>query len=264
MSNVSAADIKKLRDETDAPIMEVKAALTEANGDFDRAKEILREKGKAQAGKKAGRATGAGFVAFAVEGNLVAGVTLESETDFVSRNPGFGEIAQAAANAYLKDSNVDLASFAADAVAKFRENSQVGVTFRGEATGAVATYVHHDPTKGAVVLGTGDAEALRQVAIQIVAFPSATVVRKEELSQEMLEKELALQTKRAMDEGKPENIAKNIAQGRLNKEFIKEVVLLEQEFYKDPKITVGQFLKENGNSTIEQFAYLAVGLKSGE
>ncbi len=257
-----AKDIMKLRGETDAPVNECKQALTEAEGDLARAKEILREKGKAQAGKKAGRATGAGTVAVAKSGNAVAGVVLESETDFVTKNEAFSEIAQQAADALVKDANADLSTFAADAVAKFRENSLIGKTFRSDKGGTIATYVHHDKSKGAIVIGTGDEEALRQVAIQVVAFPDTQVVSKDQLSQEFLEKELELETRRAIDEGKPENIAKNIAQGRVNKETIKRVVLTEQGFYKDANLSVAQFLKENGNSTVTEFALLAVG--SGE
>jgi len=254
-----AKDVMKLRGETDAPVNECKQALAEASGDYERAKEILREKGKAQVGKKAGRSTAAGTVAVASNGSAVAGVVLESETDFVTKNDGFAEIAQAAAQALLNDASADLSSFAADAVAKFRENSQIGKTFRSDKGGTIATYVHHDRSKGAIVIGTGDEEALRQVAIQVVAFPDTTVVSKDQLSQAFLDKEIEIETKRAIDEGKPENIAKNIAQGRVNKETIKKVVLLEQGFYKDANQTVGQFLKENGNSTVTEFALLAVG-----
>ena len=259
MAEFSAKDVMRLREETDAPMMECKQALTEANGDYERAKEILREKGKAAAGKKAGRSTGAGTVAIASNGNTVAGVVLESETDFVTKNEGFGEIAQRAADALLADAKADLSTFAADSVAKFRENAQVGKTFRSESDGTIATYIHHDKTKGAIVIGTGDAEALRQVAIQVVAFPDTQVVTKDQLSQDFLEKELEVELKRAMDEGKPENIARNIAQGRVNKETVKRVVLTEQGFYKDPNQSVAQFLKENGNSTVTEFALLTVG-----
>jgi elongation factor Ts len=258
MANYTAADVKKLRDETDAPMMECKSALEEAGGDYDRAKEILREKGKAAAGKKAGRSTGAGVVAIAASGGTVAGVVLECETDFVSRNEGFVEIAQRAAQQLLSG-NADLGAFAEEAVAKFRENSRVGRTIRLEGLDAVGTYVHHDKSKGAVVAGSGDADALRTVAIQVVASP-AEVVRKEDLSQDMLAHELEIETQRAINEGKPENIAKNIAQGRVNKEFIKKAVLLEQPFYKDPAKSVQGYLSEEAKgTTVAQFAYLAVG-----
>lgn len=259
MANYTAADVKKLREDTDAPMMECKGALDEADGDFARAKEILREKGKAQAGKKAGRATGAGVVAFSVDGTTVAGVVLESETDFVSRNEGFAEIAQAAADALAKDANADLTAFATDAVSKFRENCQIGRTFRKEGVETYAKYIHHDKAKGALVIGEGDAEALRYVAIQAVSLPPQ-VVSKDQLSQEMLDREFIVEKQRAINEGKPENIAENIAKGRINKEYIKAVVLLEQPFYKEPSKTVQQWLAEEAKGTkVTEFFYLAVG-----
>jgi elongation factor Ts len=259
MPNYTAQDVKKLREETDAPMMECKGALDEADGDFTRAKEILREKGKAQAGKKAGRATGAGVVAFAVGNGALAGVVLETETDFVSRNEGFVAMAQKAADALLADANADLGSFATDAVAAFRENAQLGRTVRKDVPGVVSTYVHHDKTKGSAVIGQGDAEALRQVAIHAVAFPPQ-VVSKDQLSQEMLDHEIEIEKQRAMNEGKPENIADNIARGRVNKEYVKAVVLLEQPFYKDPSKSVAQWLQETAKGTsISDFVYLGLG-----
>lgn len=253
-----AKDVMKLRAETDAPVNECKQALVEAEGDMARAKEILREKGKAAAGKKAGRATGAARIAIATNGKTVAGVVLQSETDFVTKNEGFAEIAQKAADALLADANADLSPFAAESVAKFRENAEVGKSYRGEGE-VIATYVHHDGSKGSVVIGTGDADALRQVAIQIVAFPDTEVVTKDQLSQEFLDREIELETKRAMDEGKPENIARNIAQGRVNKETIKRVVLVEQPYYKNGDQTIGQLLKEHGGTTVREFCLLSAG-----
>jgi elongation factor Ts len=264
MANYTAADVKRLRDETDAPMMECKSALEEAGGDFERAKEILREKGKAAAGKKAGRATGAGVVAFATspDGKHVAGVVLESETDFVSRNEGFIELAREAAEALSENESADLASFATDAIAKFRENAQIGRTFRLPVTGTVHTYVHHDRTKGALVMAEGDhanTEAVRKVAVHAVAFPPE-VVSKDQLSQEKIAHEIEVETQRAVNEGKPEAMAKNIAQGRVNKEYIKRVVLLEQPFYLDPSKSVSQYLAEDAKGTnIVAFEYLAVG-----
>jgi elongation factor Ts len=259
MANYGAADVKKLREDTDAPMMECKAALDEADGDFARAKEILREKGKAAAAKRADRATGAGVVAFASEGGYVSGVVFECETDFVALNPEFVAYAQQAAAVGLEEHpQAKFDEIATEATAKFRENSKVAkhVVLKGESV----TYVHHDKTKGAVVTVEGEAsDAVRKVAIQIVAFPPE-VLTKEELPQEKLEAELKIETERAIQEGKPENIAKNIAQGRINKEFIKRVVLLEQPFYADASKSVTQFLAEEAKgSTITGFAYLAVG-----
>jgi elongation factor Ts len=259
---VSAADVKKLRDETDAPMMECKAALEEANGDYERAKEILREKGKAAAGKKAGRATGAGVVAFALDGSKGAAVVVECETDFVSKNEGFVEATQALAAKLLAQGSVDAEAEAAEIVAKFRENVVVAQTHLLESNAPIATYVHFDNSKGTAIFWTGPeeaAEAVRKVAIHATAFPPLAV-QKEDLSQEKLDAEFEIELQRALNEGKPENIAKNIAQGRVNKEFIRQVVLLEQPFYADPSKTVGQYLAESAKGvTIDGFKYLVIG-----
>jgi len=264
MANFTAADVGKLRAETDAPLMECKAALTEADGDFERAKEILREKGKAAAGKKAGRATGAGVVAFALSPDLksVAGVVMESETDFVARNEGFIEIAREAAEALAENPSADLKAKAEEAVAKYRENCQVGKTVRHDFKGTAHIYVHHDRTKGGLVLAEGEhanTEAIRKVAIQVVSLPPQ-VVSKDQLSQEKLQHEIEVETQRAINEGKDAKMAENIAKGRVNKEFVKSAVLLEQPFYLDPSKTVAQYLAEEAKgTTIVGFEYLAVG-----
>ncbi len=263
MANFTAQDVKRLREETDAPMGEVNAALKEADGDYARAKEILREKGKAAAAKRADRSTGAGSVAFATGADRTAGVILESETDFVAINPEFVSLAEEAARTALAGG--DLAELEQGATAKFREKAQVAK--KAVLEGQVVTYVHHDKSKGAMVSYTGeaDAEAVRKVAIQAVAFPPA-VLKKEDLSQEMLAKELELETKRAIDDGKPENIAKNIAQGRVNKEYVNKVVLLEQPFYLEPGKSTKQWLAENAKGVeLVAFEYFAAGQSaSGE
>lgn len=248
MANYTAADVKRLREDTDAPMMECKAALDEADGDFEKAKAILREKGKAAAGKRAGRATSAGVVAFSAnaDASAVGGVILECETDFVARNEDFIALAQQMADLVLDGKTADdLQHMAEEAVAKIRENIKVAKAVR--LTGqSIATYVHHDRTKGTAIVLEGeiaDAEAVRKVAVHAAAFPPE-VINKEELSQEKLDAEIEIETQRAMNEGKPENIARNIAQGRVNKEFIKSAVLMEQPFYLDPSKTVGQYLSE--------------------
>lgn len=268
----TAADVKRLRDETDAPMMECKAALEEAGGDFDRAKEILREKGKAAAGKKAGRATSAGVVAFAAnaDATIVGAAVVESETDFVARNEDFIKAAQEVAE-YIRDNgapagdpmdDAKMKEFAEGIVAKFRENVQIRKAMQLKSGGTIATYVHHDRTKGAAVMSEGSnagSEAVRKVAVHAVAFPPE-VLKKEELSQEKIEAEIEIEVQRALNEGKDEKIARNIAQGRVNKEYIKRVVLLEQPFYIDPSKTVSQYLAEEAKgASLTGFVYLAVG-----
>lgn len=266
MPNYSAADVKKLREETDAPMMECKGALDEAEGDFDKAKTILREKGKAAAAKRADRSTAAGVVAFAAseDGKVVGGVVLESETDFVARNEDFIALAQSIAETIRDSESVDEAALKERtdaAVATIRENIKVAKYVRlVSETGQVLTYVHHDRTKGAAVVVEGEtSEDVRKVAIQAVAFPPQ-VLEKSELSQEKIDAEIETETQRAINEGKDEKIARNIAVGRVNKEYIKQVVLLEQPFYLDPNKSVAQYLAESAKgSKVTKFAYLAVG-----
>lgn len=266
MPNYTAADVKKLREETDAPMMECKGALDEADGDFEKAKSILREKGKAAAAKRAGRDTGAGVVAFAAspDNKTVGGVVLESETDFVARNEEFIALAQQLAEIVRDSETVDEAALKERtdaAVATIRENIRVAKHIRlTSPNGAVLTYVHHDRTKGAAVVVEGEGtDELRKVAIQIVAFPPQ-VLNKSDLSQEKIDQEIETETQRAINEGKDEKIARNIATGRVNKEYIKEVVLMEQSFYVDPSKTVAQYLAESAKgSQLTGFVYLAVG-----
>lgn len=264
MANYTAQDVKKLREDTDAPMMECKAALDEAEGDFDKAKNILREKGKAAAAKRTDRSTAAGVVALALNGDstVVGGVVLESETDFVARNEDFIALAQQIAE-LVRDEKLDAAKekeLVEGAVAKIRENIKVSKSIRLTSASAISTYVHHDRTKGSIVISDGPAsDAVRKVAIQIVAFPPE-VLKKEDLSQEKLAAEIEIETHRAMNEGKDEKLARNIATGRVNKEFVKRAVLTEQPFYIDPAKTVGQFLAEEAKGTnLLSFAYLAVG-----
>jgi elongation factor Ts len=277
---ISAADVKRLRDETDAPMMECKAALEEAGGDFEKAKAILREKGKAAATKRAGRGTSAGVVAIARSSNhrAIGAAVLECETDFVARNEEFVRVAQELAEVFLhNDPGSDplairhgaktVGDIVQESVSKFRENTRLGAALHLEGDNLYAGYVHHDKTKGAIVemAGSGQ-EALdvgHKVAIQVVAFPPQAV-RKEELSQERLQQELATEKQRAMNEGKPEEIAEKIAQGRVNKEFVSQVVLLEQGFYMDPSKTVSAYLSEQSKAagsdlSVQAFWYLAVG-----
>ncbi len=271
MAEFSAKDVMKLREETDAPMMECKQALNEAEGDYARAKEILREKGKAAAGKKAGRATSAGVVAVSAseDGKTVGAVVVESETDFVSKNPDFVAMAQKIAD-YVRDNggaenpmeNDHLKEMAAEIVAKFRENVQITQAVQVKADAPIASYVHFDNSKGSLVVSEGEnagSEAIRKVAVHVVSLPPE-VIHKEDLSQEMLDKEIEIETQRAVNEGKDEKIARNIAQGRVNKEYVKKAALMEQPFYADSSKSVAQYLAESAKGTkVTRFVYLAVG-----
>lgn len=272
---ITAQDVKKLRDLTDAPMMDCKNALTEADGDMDRAKEILREKGAAAGAKKAGRATKEGIAKFVVaaDGKTAAGIVVECETDFVSRNDDFKAMVDSLVNGMLQagraggDVVVDGKSVdehIADAVGKIRENIQLRAAefVAAEGDAKLASYNHHDGKWASVVAYTGGEEAAKQVAVHVVAFKPSFLSR-DDISKEVIDKEYNFQKKRALDEGKPENIAENIAQGRINKEFYQENVLLEQLIYLDNKTKVSDYLAQNGGGTILAYTLLAVGL-SGE
>lgn len=260
---ISAADVKTLRSLTDAPMMECKAALEEAGGDMERAKDILREKGKAAATKRADRSTSEGVVAIATAGNKLGAVVVECETDFVANNQDFIALVQEMAEVVMNSASTEqaatdpsavtdasgksLAQYCEDAVAKIRENIVVKRALKLEG-GNYASYVHHDRKKAAVVeLASAPSQDLKDLAIQIVAL-NPQFIYKDELSQEVLDKEIELQTKRAIEEGKDEKMAENIARGRVNKEYVKEVVLSEQSYFRDTSKSVGQYIQEQGGN----------------
>lgn len=273
MAEITAAMVKALREKTDAPMMDCKKALDEAGGEMEAAEKILREKGMAQAAKRAGRSTNAGVVAVASSDDhkTIGAVVLESETDFVARNEDFIALANKIAEAVRDNKSDDPLTISvngstvndmiSEAVGKIRENIQLTKAVRLTSDSPMASYVHHDKTKGAVVTieGEGNHDVIRKVAIQAVASPPE-VVSRDQLSQEKIDKEIEVETQRAINEGKDEKMAKNIAQGRVNKEFVKKAVLLEQPFYIDPSKSVGQYLKEEAKgANVKDFLYLSVG-----
>lgn len=284
---ITAADVKRLREETDAPMMECSAALKEANGDFEKAKEILREKGKAAATKRAERSTSEGVVAVSISDDLhtAAAAVLECETDFVARNEDFIATAQTIADALRKhvetkgvcDGGCDALAVEANgatvgtlveqSVAKIRENIKLSKHHCLKTDGVYAAYVHHDRKKAAIVELKGTANNLVEVghklAIQIVAL-TPKYVRKSDISAEVIAHEIEIETQRAINEGKNEQIARNVAQGRVNKEFFQSQVLEEQGFYADHTKTVSQFVSEEakaggGSIEIVGMLHIAVG-----
>lgn len=278
MANFTAADVKRLREETDAPMMECQAALKEADGDYEKAKALLREKGKAAAAKRTDRSTAAGVVAVShsADHQKIGIAVLECETDFVARNEGFIGVAEEIAEIFLhndpgndplsiKHGDKTVGTIIEETIAKFRENTKLTAFAHVSSGSHLASYVHHDKLKAYVIEVGGDASVEikgnvgRQVAIQCVAFPPE-FLKKDDVPQDKLASELEIEKQRAINEGKPENIAENIAKGRVNKEWISRVVLTEQPFYKDPAKTVGQYLKEEGgNSEILSFLSFRVG-----
>lgn len=273
--SITAADVKKLRDETDAPMMEVKRALVAADGDYDKAKQILREAGSAAAAKRAGRSTSEGIAKIVAngDGTAVAGVVVECETDFVSGNEDFkamvtlladGFLAAGAAGPDVQVEGTPASARIEEAVGKIRENIQLRDSFYAAAdAGKFAVYNHHDGKWASYVVYTGEnADAAKLVATQVVAFKPEYLDRSE-VNPELIEAEIATETARAVKEGKPENIAENIARGRVNKEFFQQRVLLDQLMYTDGT-KVEEFAKANGVGEIKAYKLIYVGANSGE
>jgi elongation factor Ts len=257
---ITAQLVKKLREETDAPMMECKRALQQAaeeqgNGAaedaiMERAKTILREAGKAQATKRADREASNGVIALAKEPGAVAAVVLLSETDFVARNDEFVSEAHRLAEHFLKNEpGEDPLSAVVDGssvkeriealVAKIRENIQLGAVKRVASEQTIGAYLHHDKAKAAiVVVEGGDADLASKVATQVVAYPTIEVIAADQIDAERLANEVEMEKRRAIEEGAPEDRAEMIAKGRVNKEFVSQVALLETPWFLDPKMKV--------------------------
>ncbi|HIW91658.1 MAG TPA: translation elongation factor Ts [Candidatus Corynebacterium avicola] len=270
MANYTAADVKKLRELTGSGMLDCKKALEEAEGNFEKAVEILRIKGAKDVGKRAERTAAEGLIA--VSGNTM--VEINSETDFVAKNSEFIEFANrvAAAAAAVKANsqeelaNADLDGQTADAAlqelsAKIGEKLQLrrAITVEGD---KVAVYMHHrsadlPPAVGVLVSYTGEDEAAAKAAAMQVAALKATYLSSEDVPADTVAKEREITEATAREEGKPEKALPNIIEGRL-KGFYKDACLLDQPSVTESKKTVKQVMDEAGVS-LTGFARFEVG-----
>jgi elongation factor Ts len=274
--SISAQDVKKLRDATGVGMMDCKKALQEADGDFDKAVEILRKKGQKVAAKRSEREADEGLVVTEISDDERAGVIAEinCETDFVARNDDFRSFAQRVAELILEERPEDIEalkalSFNGD---KTVETELVAMTGRiGEKLairrfqildadgGTVISYVHPGSRLGVLVqvAGEGDTEDVGQdVAMQIAALDPIAVTR-EEVPDEVQEKEKEIARDAALSDGKPEHIVDRIAEGKLER-FFEDNVLLEQSFVKDASISVKEMLDDAGVE-VKRFVRYALG-----
>lgn len=270
MATITAADVKKLRDATGAGMMDAKKALTEADGDFDAAIEILRVTGQAKMANRSGRDASNGLVASA--GKTV--IQLGAETDFVAKNAEFmtlaEEIAKAvdaagahgveAASVVALPSGKTVAEAIAELSAKIGEKLELAAAATFD--GPVTIYLHKrsqdlPPQVGVMVEHDGGEEGfVRGIAMQIAAMSPAYVTR-DEVPEAVLANERKIAELTAREEGKPEQIIPRIVEGRLGG-FFKEVCLVEQPSVSDDKLTVGQLLKNNGVQ-VKRFVRFAAG-----
>jgi elongation factor Ts len=276
MANFTATDVKRLRDQTGAGMMDCKKALEEADGNIEAAVEVLRLKGAKDAGKRATRTAANGLVTAELAGND-AGVLVElnCETDFVAKTDVFQQVAGEIAKAALASGAADrLALLAAEARpgrtveqiieeagASLKEKLELGRFARFEG-GYVASYLHRSdaalpPTLGVLVqIDQPNAEVARDLAQQIAAMRPQYTTR-DDVPAEVLEKERRIAEQITREEGKPEQAIPRIVDGRVNA-FLKDVVLVEQPFVKDPKKTIKQILADSG-VTVRGFARFQVG-----
>lgn len=287
MAAITAAMVKELREATGAGMMECKKALTEADGDFDAAVDVLRTRGLAAAAKKAGRATNEGRVNALVEGKKGAVVQVNCETDFVALTDKFGGYVDTFTKAVIENDPADPAALLeseyegekvqdalTEAIHVIGENMQVSNFKRLEVedTGALVPYIHMGGKIGVLVSFSFNNEATasdekflamgKDVAMQIAAT-NPVALDEESVPEEVREHEMSIYKAQAAESGKPENIQEKIATGRMKK-FYKESCLVDQDFVKDPDQTVSSYIasvaKELGDEIkVVDFARIALG-----
>jgi len=264
---VTMADITKLRKMTGAGMMDCKKALEEANNDFDGAIEIIRKRGQAIAAKREDREAAEGCVLATSKGDYAAIVALKCETDFVAQNKDFVALTQKILDAAIENKPADLEALKAikldgRTIAEL-VTDQSGVTgekmelgYFDSLSAASTIFYIHPGNKLATIVGFNQADVEHQVARDVamqVAAMNPIAVRPEEVPTDIIEKELEIAREKAREAGKPENLIDRIAQGSLQK-YYKEFTLLQQEFVKDPKQTIEQYLKaQNKELTVTAF-----------
>ena len=261
MANFTAANVKELRERTGCGMMDCKKALTESNGDMDKAIEFLREKGLAAAAKKAGRIAAEGLVESYVSEDGKVGALLEvnSETDFVAKNAEFKQFVanvvkivaeknpadmDALLNETYTDSDLTVADTLREKILTIGENLNIRRFVRYE--GPVSAYIHGGGRIGVLVAGKPEfAELAKDIAMQVAAAMPSYLDR-DSVPADVLEKEKEILSAQARNEGKPENIIEKMVNGRINK-FYTENCLVDQVFVKDSDLTITKLLAAKGN-----------------
>jgi elongation factor Ts len=268
---VTAAMVKELREKTGAGMLDCKKALTETNGDMEKAIEYLREKGLAKAAKKADRVAAEGLTSVVVDGNTAVILEMNCETDFVAKNDIFKNFVSETAQLLLKHrpkSVEEALALKVEGDETFEERlhgmiSKIGENMRlrrfeivekteNEAFGA---YIHMGGsiTVLTVLENTTNEELAKDLAMHIAALNPGYISRND-VPQEVVNKEREILKQQALNEGKPENIVEKMIEGRLGK-FYKEVCLLEQQFVKNPDLTVAKLLEQEGKNVSVKLFY---------
>ncbi|MCC0823932.1 translation elongation factor Ts [Staphylococcus aureus] len=271
MATISAKLVKELREKTGAGMMDCKKALTETDGDIDKAIDYLREKGIAKAAKKADRIAAEGLVHVETKGNDAVIVEINSETDFVARNEGFQELVKEIANQVLDTKAETVEALMETTLPNGKsvdERIKEAISTIGEKLSvrrfairtktdndAFGAYLHMGGRIGVltVVEGSTDEEAARDVAMHIAAI-NPKYVSSEQVSEEEINHEREVLKQQSLNEGKPENIVEKMVEGRLRK-YLQEICAVDQDFVKNPDVTVEAFLKTKGGKLVDFVRY---------
>ncbi|HDF8365279.1 TPA: elongation factor Ts [Staphylococcus aureus] len=271
MATISAKLVKELREKTGSGMMDCKKALTETDGDIDKAIDYLREKGIAKAAKKADRIAAEGLVHVETKGNDAVIVEINSETDFVARNEGFQELVKEIANQVLDTKAETVEALMETTLPNGKsvdERIKEAISTIGEKLSvrrfairtktdndAFGAYLHMGGRIGVltVVEGSTDEEAARDVAMHIAAI-NPKYVSSEQVSEEEINHEREVLKQQALNEGKPENIVEKMVEGRLRK-YLQEICAVDQDFVKNPDVTVEAFLKTKGGKLVDFVRY---------
>jgi elongation factor Ts len=269
MAAITASMVAELRAKTDAPMMECKKALTEAEGDMERAEELLRVKLGNKASKAASRVTAEGIITAHIEGGVGSLVELNCETDFVGKNDDFLAFGKTVAEIVAKNNPADVAALSAlplesstvDAVrlaliGKIGENVSIRRFVRFESANKLASYLHGTRI-GVLVEFTGaDEQVGKDVAMHVAAMKPVSL-SSDEVPADLIAKERSIAEQKAAESGKPAEIVAKMVDGSVQK-YLKEVSLLNQTFVKNDKQTIEQMLKTAGAS-VQKFTLFVVG-----
>jgi len=273
--SISASMVKELREKTGAGMMDCKKALTETNGDMEKAIDFLREKGLASAAKKADRIAAEGLTSVSVSGNKAVLLEVNCETDFVAKNADFQGFINELAELILAKSPASVEELStiqmgegtvqerlSSLIAKIGENMNIRrfKVVDKKDTDSFGAYVHMGGRISVltVVENSTNENVAKDIAMHIAAI-NPRFLSKDQVSEEVVAQEREILTQQALNEGKPANIVEKMVEGRLSK-FYQEVVLLEQAFVKDPDITVGKLVqKEGNNASVREFHRFELG-----
>ncbi len=268
MAAITASMVAELRAKTDAPMMECKRALTEAEGDMDRAEEILRVKLGSKASKAASRVTAEGIVAAFISGSTGALIELNCETDFVAKNDDFLAFAKDLTQLIAAQNPADVAALSAlmidgetiesrrsKLIGKIGENMTIRRFKRFAGANKLVSYLHGTRI-GVMVEYAGDDVAAKDVAMHIAAM-KPVALSSAQVPADLIEKERSIASQKAAESGKPADIVAKMVEGSVQK-YLKEVSLFDQVFVKNDKQTVEQMLKA-AQTTVHGFTMYVVG-----